>query len=126
MTEEIVPGYRFSRASYVNSLLRPEIIQELALRRHGFELLPRDPSSFTPTLDGRSLLLGTDSKSNYIEISKFSTRDAEAFAGYEALLDRCARFIERPSTGLLPISSPRAGSIDPPPSSSSRSWVSEP
>ena len=110
VTEEIVPGYRFSRASYVNSLLRPEIIQELALRRHGFELLPRDPSSFTPTLDGRSLLLGTDSKSNYIEISKFSTRDAEAFAGYEALLDRCARFIEP--------------TLDrPPPDLESSSWI---
>lgn len=48
ITEELVPGYRFSRASYVCSLFRPQIMQELDLFRHGLKLLPRDPSSFTP------------------------------------------------------------------------------
>ena len=51
VTEEIVPGFRFSVASYVVSLLRPEIIRELDLPRHGLEILPLD-GTFTP-LDGR-------------------------------------------------------------------------
>src|SRR5215216_2101431 len=58
VTEEVWPGFKVSTASYVNSLLRPEIIRDLELRRHGFEMLPRDPSSFSPFPDGRSLLLG--------------------------------------------------------------------
>src|SRR5271166_5201610 len=57
VTEEVWPGYKVSTASYVNSLLRPEIIRDLELRRHGFAMLPRNPSSFTPFPDGRSLLL---------------------------------------------------------------------
>ena len=60
VTEELWPGYKVSTAAYVNSLLRPEIIRDLELKRHGFEMLPRNPSSFTPFPDGRSLLLGPD------------------------------------------------------------------
>src|SRR5436309_3545081 len=48
VTEELWPGFKVSTAAYVNSLLRPEIIRDLELSRHGFELLPRSPSSFTP------------------------------------------------------------------------------
>src|SRR6058998_290232 len=42
VTEEVFPGFRFSVASYVVSLLRPEIIRELDLPRHGMEILPLD------------------------------------------------------------------------------------
>jgi phytoene dehydrogenase-like protein len=94
VTEEIVPGFRFSRAAYVNSLLRPEIIRDLRLADHGFSMIPRSPSSFTPLPDGRYLFLGPDPALNRKEIAKFSARDAEAFPRYEALLDRCARFLE--------------------------------
>src|SRR5256885_10719590 len=45
VTEELWPGFKVSTAAYVNSLLRPEIIRDLELRRHGFELLPRSPRS---------------------------------------------------------------------------------
>ena len=48
VTEELWPGYKVSTAAYVNSLLRPEIIRDLDLKRHGFKMLPRNPSSFTP------------------------------------------------------------------------------
>src|SRR5438067_13822895 len=60
VTEEVWPGFKVSTAAYVNSLLRPEIIRGLELARHGFEMLPRNPSSFTPFPDGRSLLLAPD------------------------------------------------------------------
>src|SRR5687768_10486618 len=58
VTEELWPGFKVSTAAYVNSLLRPEIIHDLELKRHGFRMLPRNPSSFTPFPDGRSLMLG--------------------------------------------------------------------
>lgn len=94
VTEEVWPGYRVSTGAYVNSLLRPEIIRDLELARHGFEMLPRDPSSFTPFPDGRSLLLGPDAAMTQREIAKFSTRDAEAYPRYEAMLERVADLIE--------------------------------
>ena len=47
VTEEIVRGFKFSRFSYLAGLLRPKVIAELDLHRHGLEYLPRSPSSFT-------------------------------------------------------------------------------
>jgi phytoene dehydrogenase-like protein len=94
VTEEVWPGFRVSTAAYVNSLLRPEIIRDLDLARHGLSLLPRDPSSFTPFPDGRSLLMGLDRAFTRREVAKFSARDADALPRYEAMLERVARFIE--------------------------------
>lgn len=94
VTEEIWPGYKVSTAAYVNSLLRPEIIRDLRLKEHGFAMLPRNPSSFSPFPDGRYLMLGPDPEMNLREVGKFSARDAEALPRYEAMLLRVADFIE--------------------------------
>ncbi|GLD93401.1 hypothetical protein PINS_up001993 [Pythium insidiosum] len=92
VTEEIIPGFKFSRASYVFSLFRPQIIKDLELARHGLVVYPRDPSSFTPTLDGRSLILGRDMAENQKSISQFSEHDAEQFPKYEAMLEKMVEF----------------------------------
>jgi phytoene dehydrogenase-like protein len=94
VTEEIWPGYKVSTAAYVNSLLRPEIIRDLELKRHGFEMLPRNPSSFTPFPDGRYLLMGLDPELNRSEVAKFSAKDADALPRYEQMLERVAELIE--------------------------------
>ncbi|MCA9094264.1 MAG: NAD(P)/FAD-dependent oxidoreductase [Planctomycetaceae bacterium] len=94
VTENLWPGFQVSTASYVVSLLLPEIVRDLDLPRHGYKVLPRNPSSFTPLEDGRYLLLGPDRESNRREISKFSARDAERYPAYEALLERVAECIE--------------------------------
>ncbi|XP_062436389.1 pyridine nucleotide-disulfide oxidoreductase domain-containing protein 2 [Rhea pennata] len=90
VTEEIVPGFKFSRASYLLSLLRPQIYAELELQRHGLRVLPRDPYSFTPLLeDGsppRSLLLGHDAAQTRRQIAQFSQKDAQAYPEYEAFM----------------------------------------
>ncbi|KAL2553036.1 FAD/NAD(P)-binding oxidoreductase family protein [Forsythia ovata] len=94
VTEELVPGFKFSRCSYLQSLLRPSLIKELELGRHGLKLLKRSPSSFTPCLDGRYLLLGPDKELNYSEISKFSKRDAQAYPKYENQLENFCKFMD--------------------------------
>jgi phytoene dehydrogenase-like protein len=94
VTEELWPGFRVSTAAYVNSLLRPEIIRDLELGRHGFALLPRDPASFTPFPDGRYLLMGPDRDFTRREVAKFSARDADALPRYEAMLERVAALVE--------------------------------
>jgi len=94
ITEELWPGFKVSTAAYVNSLLRPEIIRDLNLKRHGFEMIPRNPSSFTPLLDGRYLLMGPDRNLTLQEIAKFSTKDAENYPRYEEMLTRIAEFLE--------------------------------
>jgi phytoene dehydrogenase-like protein len=94
ITEEPWPGFKVSTAAYVNSLLRPEIIRDLELKKHGFEMIPRSPSSFTPFPDGRYLMMGPDQQMTLKEIAKFSAKDAEAYPRYEAMLTRVADFLE--------------------------------
>src|SRR5687768_18347735 len=83
VTEELWPGFKVSVASYVISLFQPEIIRTLKLKQYGLEILPRNPSSFTPLLDGRSLLMGPDERMTCREIAKFSKRDAERYPAYK-------------------------------------------
>jgi phytoene dehydrogenase-like protein len=93
-TEELWPGYKVSTAAYVISLFLPQIIRDLKLKEYGLTILPRNPSSFTPLPDGRSLLLGPDADLCRREISKFSTKDAEAYPRYNAFLERVAQVLE--------------------------------
>jgi phytoene dehydrogenase-like protein len=96
-----IPGFKVSTASYVNSLFRKEIIRDLRLKDYGLAILERNPSSFTPFPDGRSLLLGPDAALTRREIAKFSPRDAEAYPKYEAMLERVAEVIE-PTLAMTP------------------------
>ncbi|HEY0972988.1 MAG TPA: NAD(P)/FAD-dependent oxidoreductase, partial [Solimonas sp.] len=94
VSEEIAPGYRASTASYLISLLLPQVERDLELKAHGYRVLARNPSSFTPLPDGRSLLMGPDEALNRREIAKFSAHDAEAYPRYEAWLTRVAEALE--------------------------------
>jgi phytoene dehydrogenase-like protein len=101
VTEETFPGFKVSTAAYVSSLFQAEIVRELGLAGRGFEVLARQPSSFTPYPDGRALFLGSDPEANRREIGRFSARDAERYPAYEAMLDRVAAFV-RPTLTMTP------------------------
>src|ERR671911_2267547 len=90
VTEETFPGYKVSTAAYVNSLFHTAIVRDLKLTAYGYEVLARNPSSFTPFPDGRSLMMGPDAGLTRNEIAKFSARDAERYPQYEAMLERVA------------------------------------
>src|SRR3954469_12594708 len=92
ITEELVPGFHFTTFSYALSLLRPEIIPELALVSHGFLPLMM-PSSFHPTADGDYLLMGDDHDLNVQEIKRHSPHDADAYDRYHYDLDRVCQAI---------------------------------
>jgi phytoene dehydrogenase-like protein len=111
VTEEVFPGFKVSTAAYVNSLFRPEIIRDLRLRDYGFDLVERDPSSFSPFLDGRYLMLGPDRQMNLSEISKFSRKDAENYPKYEQMLERVASVVE-PTLMQRPPNIARPGPAD--------------
>ncbi len=106
-SEPLWPGYRVSTAAYVISLMLPEIIRDLRLKHYGLTILPRNPSSFTPLLDGRSLTMGPDMSATCRQIAQFSPRDAERYPEYNRLLERVAEQIEpmmsQPAPAALPI-----------------------
>jgi phytoene dehydrogenase-like protein len=93
VTEEVFPGFRFSVASYVVSLLRPEIIRELELPRHGLEILPLD-GTFAPMPDGNYLWRVNDHAKTRREIARHSKLDAEAYDEYGKAMVDMARFVK--------------------------------
>jgi phytoene dehydrogenase-like protein len=99
--ENIFPGYKVSTCAYVNSLFSPQIIKDLRMADYGFALLERNPSSFTPFLDGRHLFMGPDAKMNLEQIAKFSKKDAENYPKYERMLERVASVVE-PTLQMTP------------------------
>lgn len=100
VTEEIIPGYRFSRCSYLMSLFRESIVKDLKLE---IPLLHRNPSSFTPLRDGRYLSLGASPEENFQEISKFSKSDALVFQEYEEMLSSFTTKIVDPLIDQSPL-----------------------
>jgi phytoene dehydrogenase-like protein len=79
VTEELIPGFRFSTASLVASLFRDEIVQDLKLHGHGLRFLPRDPSVVALLPGGEHLMLGGDEREGMREIARFSRGDAERY-----------------------------------------------
>src|SRR6186713_1792518 len=92
VTEEVFPGFHFSVCSYVVSLLRPEIIRELDLARHGLQLLPLD-GTFTPLPDVRYLWRTDDREFTHRELARHSRRDAERYQEFGETMARLARFV---------------------------------
>ncbi|MDX1663145.1 MAG: NAD(P)/FAD-dependent oxidoreductase [Candidatus Promineifilaceae bacterium] len=93
VTEEIFPGFKYTVFSYVVSLLRPEIIRELDLSRHGLHLLPLE-STLTPLPDGDYLMRWGDHDRTQRELARHSLRDAEAYDEYGRLMMQMARAVK--------------------------------
>src|SRR3954465_15733342 len=91
VTEEVFPGFKFSVCSYVVSLLRPEIIRDLDLPRHGLEILPLD-GTFTPMPNGDHLWRVNDHAKTRREIARHSKLDAEAYDEYGKAMIEMGRF----------------------------------
>ena len=100
VTEEIVPGYRFSVFSYVVSLLRPEIIRDLSLPRHGLEILPLE-STVTPMFNDDYLAAWPDADQTRREVARHSLRDADAYEEYSRLMGLMAMAV-KPIIGMIP------------------------
>jgi len=94
VTEEVWPGYRVSSASYLCSLLHPRIVEELELRRYGFEVYRREAGGFAPFPDGSYLLLYPDAPRTRAELDRFCPRDADAYFRFEADVERAADILE--------------------------------
>jgi len=100
VTEEIFPGFRFSVFSYVVSLLRPEIIRELQLPRHGLQILPLE-STVTPMLNGDYLGSWADADESRHALYRHSPRDADAMPVFGRLMHHMARAV-KPILGMIP------------------------
>ena len=108
ITEEVVPGFKFTTFSYAMSLVRPEIVHDLDLVQHGMMVLPM-VKTFQPGLNGEYLLLGSDADANYHEIARHSSADAEAARDLDHIIARLVRAL-KPWVDRIP---PNSLSKDP-------------
>lgn len=84
VTEEIHPGFRVSTISYVVSLLRTEVIRDLQLRKHGFQMLPLDG---TLAVSGDDYLFLTDDEQHdRQEVERFSSTDYDAMTRFDSMV----------------------------------------
>jgi len=100
VSEEVFPGFRYSVYSYAVSLLRPEIIRDLDLARHGLHILPL-ASTLTPLPNGDYLAQWSDHDRNRRELARHSARDAESYDEFSLLMHAMARAV-KPLLGMVP------------------------
>jgi phytoene dehydrogenase-like protein len=93
VTEEVWPGHRVSRASYVVSMLQPKVVRDLRLHDFGYEAIPLDPAFATMAPGGKPIFFFNDSARTQASIAPHSARDAAAYPDFEALLERLADFL---------------------------------
>ena len=107
-SEEILPGFTASVFSYVVSLLRPQIIHDLDLARHGLQLQPLD-GTFTPLPDGRALTRWHDPAKTRESLLRFSRRDADNYPRFGRRMHQLSRAVR----ALLMARPPKLGSLAP-------------
>ena len=108
VTEEVFPGFKFSVFSYVVSLLRPEIIRDLDLPRHGLQILPLE-STVTPLDNGDYLAGWADPDETRNELRRHSPKDADTAVVFGHLMHHMAMAV-KPILGMIP---PDPASLSP-------------
>ncbi|HUF87634.1 MAG TPA: NAD(P)/FAD-dependent oxidoreductase [Thermohalobaculum sp.] len=92
VSRELHPGWTYSNCSYVCSLLRPEVIRDLDLPRHGLQVIPYEGgASFTR--DGAYFAYHADPNARVREIARLSPRDVEGYERFHHAVMRQCRFI---------------------------------
>ncbi|MBI3982007.1 MAG: NAD(P)/FAD-dependent oxidoreductase [Gemmatimonadetes bacterium] len=108
VSEQVFPGFTYSVYSYVVSLLRPEIIRDLDLPRHGLHVLPLD-STVTPLSNGDYFAQWGDPDQHRRELFRHSARDVEAYEEFGRLMHFMARAV-KPILGMV---APDPASLSP-------------
>src|SRR3954467_11092089 len=93
VTDEFLPGFRNSAASYTVSLLNPKVIRDLQLERHGLRVVLRKTDNFLPG-DGDYLLAGRGGLTRK-EIARHVKSDGEAYDRYVAELETVVRLLKK-------------------------------
>lgn len=94
VTEEVVPGFRWSVASYVMSLLSPRVINDLELRKYGLVVLPAT-ELLVPLEDGDYIVFHDDVKKTQQQFARFSKHDAEIYPAFDQALREATNVVRR-------------------------------
>jgi len=93
ITGEFHPGFRCSTLAHSAGPLRPDVIRDMQLERHGLKLIAPEVGVTALSPDGRALLLYNDSRKASAEINNFSQKDAARYPEFAASLAKMGRVI---------------------------------
>ena len=92
-TSELAPGARVPTLAHTVGRLRPSVVRELGLKRHGLSLVGPEVRTFAPGLDGRSVVLWSDVARTAAGLRTGSSADGDRYAGFDRLVRSLGRFL---------------------------------
>ena len=93
ITEEFYPGFRCSILAHAAGPLRPDIVRDMQLEKHGLRLITPEVGVVSLSPDGRALILYNDVKKSVQEIGKFSQKDAAKYPEFQVSLAKVGKVI---------------------------------
>lgn len=93
VTEEFYPGFKFSSLADGAGHLPSEVVTDLNLSQHGFQILPTDPLILSLLPDGNHLAIWHDVNRTIQEITKFSSVDAHAYPKFIEWMYKISRIV---------------------------------
>ena len=112
VTEEFSPGFRCSTLAHVAGPLRPDIVRDMQLERHGLRFITPEIGVVALSPDHRALVLHNDAQKSSQEIARFSQKDAARYPEFQDSLGKLGKVIG--DALLLPppnIDSPSTGDL---------------
>ena len=102
ITEEFHPGFQASVLAHSAGPLRPEVVRDMQLEKHGLKLITPEVDVTVLSPDGRGLILYRDIEKAAAEIAKISEADASKYREFHAALEKTSRIISKVLTTTPP------------------------
>ena len=93
ITDKFHPGFRCSTLAHTAGPIRPDIVRDLKLEKHGLKLITPEISVTALTPDGRALSLYQDARKSAQEVAAFSQKDAAKYPEFQESLGKMGRVI---------------------------------
>jgi phytoene dehydrogenase-like protein len=93
ITEEFHPGFRCSILAHAAGPLRPDVVRDMQLTKHGLTLITPEVGVVALSPGGRALVLYNDLQKSVQEIAKFSQKDASKYPEFQKSLAKVGKVI---------------------------------
>src|SRR6202050_3106018 len=93
ITDEFHPGFRCSTLSHTAGPIRPDIVRNMQLEKHGLRLITPESCVTALSPDGRALSLYQDENKSAQSIAAFSQKDSAKYPEFEKSLGKISKVI---------------------------------
>jgi phytoene dehydrogenase-like protein len=93
ITNEFHPGFRCSTLAHTAGPIRPDIVRDMRLEKHGLRFITPETCVTALSPDGRALSLYQDENNSAQAIATFSQKDAAKYPEFEKSLGKISKVI---------------------------------